>query len=167
MLLKDFIPNVNKSYGKIFFSGVSFESFKVRKNDIFFAIKGNKLDGNDYIDEAIKKGAKVIVSENRFTKKKSNTVFLHSQNPRKLLSQVCYKILDKKKPKKLVAVTGTNGKSSIADFYYQILSFNLKKAASIGTIGIRFRNKKKFLTNTTLDSIKLSSILEDLKKKKN
>jgi murE/murF fusion protein len=166
MLLKDFIPNLNKSYGKIFFSGVSFESFKVRKNNIFFAIKGNKLDGNDYIDEAIKKGAKVIVSENRLTKKKSNIVFLHSKNPRKLLSQVCYKILDKKKPKKLVAVTGTNGKSSIADFYYQILSFNFKKAASIGTIGIRFRNKKKFLTNTTLDSIKLSSILKDLKSKK-
>ena len=47
------------------------------------------------------------------------------------------------KVKKLVAVTGTNGKSSIADFYYQILNLNSKKVASIGTIGIRHKGKKK------------------------
>ena len=66
----------------------------------------------------------------------------------------------------MVAVTGTNGKSSIADFYYQILNLNHKKVASIGTIGIKYKDKKKTLTNTTLDPIKLSSILRDLKKKK-
>ena len=64
-----------------------------------------------------------------------------------------YKLI-KKKPKNFVAVTGTNGKSSIADFYYQILNLN-KKAASIGTIGFQF-NKKKFVAkNTTLDPIQL------------
>mgnify|MGYP001355274531 FL=1 len=70
MLLKDYIPNVNKSYSKTFFSGVSFDSSKVRKNDIFFAIKGNRFDGNDHIDEAIKRGAKIIVSEKKLTKRK-------------------------------------------------------------------------------------------------
>ncbi len=166
MLLKDYIPNLNKAYEKIFFSGISFESSKVRKNNIFFAIRGNKLDGNNFVDEAIKKGANIIVSENKLSKKKSNIVFLYSKNPRKLLSQICYKIYNKK-PKNLVAVTGTNGKSSIADFYYQILNLNFKKVASIGTIGIKYKDKKKFLTNTTLDPIQLSSILEYLKKKKN
>ena len=165
MLLKDYIPNVSKSYSKIFFSGISFNSSKVKKNNIFFAIKGNKLNGNRFIDDAIKKGAKVIVSENKITKKKNNIVFLNSSNVRKLLSQVSYKILNKKL-KKLVAVTGTNGKSSIADFYYQILNLNFKKVASIGTIGIRHKNKKKLITNTTLDPIQLSSILKYLKKRK-
>tara|TARA_Y100001970_G_scaffold225489_1_gene278432 strand:+ start:248 stop:3100 length:2853 start_codon:yes stop_codon:yes gene_type:complete len=165
MLLKDYIPNLSKSYDKIFFSGVSFESFRVRKNNIFFAIKGSKFDGNNYIDEAIKKGANIIVSENKLLRKKSNIVFLYSKNPRKLLSQICYKILTKK-PKKMIAVTGTNGKSSIADFYYQILNLNFKKVASIGTIGVKYKEKKKFLKNTTLDPLKLSSILEYLKKKK-
>ena len=166
MLLKDYIPNVNKSYSKTFFSGVSFDSSKVRKNDIFFAIKGNRFDGNDYIDEAIKRGAKIIVSEKKLTKRKSNIIFLYFSNTRKLLSQISYKILSKK-PKKIVAVTGTNGKSSIADFYYQILNLNSKKVASIGTIGIRYRNKRKILSNTTLDPIQLGSILHDLIKKKN
>ena len=165
MLLKDYIPNLNKSYGNIFFSGVSFNSSKVKKNNIFFAIKGNKFDGNDYIHDAIKKGAKVIISEKKFTKKKPNIIFIYSSNVRKLLSQISYKIY-KNKPTKLVAVTGTNGKSSISDFYYQILNLNLKKVASIGTIGIKYQNKNKSLTNTTLDPIQLGLILNNLKKKK-
>jgi MurE/MurF fusion protein len=165
MLLKDYIPKLNKKYSRIFFSGISSDSSKVRKNDIFFAIKGNKVDGNKYISVAIKKGAKIIISNNKKIKKKEKIVFLHSSNVRKILAEVSYKILDKK-PKKLVAVTGTNGKSSVADFYYQILNLNSKRVASIGTIGIRYNGKKKFLANTTLDPVQLSSILKVLKKKK-
>ena len=65
MQLKDYIPKVNKKHGKILFSGISSDSSKVKKNDIFFAIKGNKYDGNNYIDTAIRKGAKIIVSEKK------------------------------------------------------------------------------------------------------
>ena len=165
MLLKDYIPNVDKKFRDISFSGISFDSFQVKKNDIFFAIKGNNLDGNDYIEDAIKKGAKIVISEKKLLKKKSGIVFLFSSNIRKLLAEVSYKIL-KKKPKKLVAVTGTNGKSSVSDFYYQILSLNLKKVASIGTIGIRYKGVKKSITNTTLDPIHLRLILSRLKRKK-
>ena len=165
MQLKDYIPYVNKRFREVSFSGLSFDSSKVKKNDIFFAIKGNKLDGNDYIDLAIKKGARIIITGKKKNKKKENAIFLYSSNVRKLLAEVSYKILDKK-PKKLVAVTGTNGKSSIADFYYQILNLNSKKVASIGTLGIRYKGKKRTLTNTTLDPIQLSFILQDLRKKK-
>ena len=117
MQLKDYIPKLDKKYNKIFFSGISFDSSKVKKNDIFFAIKGNKFDGANYISTAIKKGAKIIISEKKLKLKKRNVIFLYSSNVRKLLAEVSYKILDKR-PKKIIAVTGTNGKSSIADFYY-------------------------------------------------
>ena len=70
MQLKNYISNLNKKHGKIFFSGISFDSSKIRKNNIFFAIKGNKFDGNNYIDTAIKKGAKVIVTGKRINNKK-------------------------------------------------------------------------------------------------
>ena len=119
MQLKDYIPNIDKRYGETFFSGISFDSSKVKKDNIFFAIKGNKLDGNNYINLAIKKGAKIIVSEKKI-KKRNNIIFLHSSNVRKLLAEISFKTL-KKKPKKIVAVTGTNGKSSVVDFYYQLL----------------------------------------------
>ena len=164
MQLKDYIPNIHKKYSKIFFSGISFDSSKVKKNSIFFAIKGDKFDGNDFIDIAIKKGAKIIVSEKKINNKK-NIIFLHSLNVRKLLAEVSYKILNQK-PKKIVAVTGTNGKSSIADFYYQILDLNSKKVASIGTLGVKYKGIKKDLTNTTLNPIQLSFILNNLKKEK-
>ncbi len=165
MQLKDYIPKIDKKIGETFFSGVSFNSSKVKKNNIFFAIRGEKFDGNDYINKAIKNGAKVIISENKKLKKKENIIFLYSPNIRKLLANISYKILGKK-PKQMVAVTGTNGKSSIADFYYQILNFNLKKVASIGTLGIKYMGKKKSLINTTLEPIQLSSILKDIRKKK-
>ena len=61
MLLKDYIPNIKKIYGDVFFSGVSSNSVKIKRNNIFFAIKGNKFNGNNYIDAAIKKGVKIIL----------------------------------------------------------------------------------------------------------
>ena len=142
MLLKDYIPNINKKLSKVNFSGIAFDSSKVKKDNIFFAIKGEKFDGINFVEDAIKKGAKIIISEKKLVKKRKNIITLLSPNVRKLLAEISYKIL-KKKPKKLVAVTGTNGKSSIADFYYQILRLNSKKVASIGTVGLRFNDKKK------------------------
>ena len=62
MQLKDYFSKINKKHNKILFSGISFDSSKVRRNNIFFAIKGNKVDGNKFIDQAIKNGARVIVS---------------------------------------------------------------------------------------------------------
>ena len=62
--------------------------------------------------------------------------------------------------KKLIAVTGTNGKSSISDFYYQILKLNKIKVASIGTLG-RYNNSFKDTPNTTIDPIKLSYFLKN------
>ena len=165
MYLKDYVFNINKNLGKKFFSGICFNSSLVKKDSIFFAIKGNSFDGNNYIKDAIKKGARIIFTEKEIKDKKNNITYIKSPNVRKLLSEISYKILNKKF-KKLVAVTGTNGKSSVADFYYQILNFNFKKVASIGTIGVKIKDKKKSLNNTTLDPIQLSGILKNLKNKK-
>ena len=152
MHLKDYISNVDKKYSKIFFSGISFNTSKIKKDNIFFAIKGNNLDGNDYIEDAIRKGAKVIISEKKIIKKRKNIVYLQYSNIRKLLAEISYKILHKK-PKKLIAVTGTNGKSSVADFYYQILNLSNKKVASIGTLGIKSKKYKKVASQIHMQKI--------------
>ena len=162
MLLKDYIPNVNKKFRNFFFSGISFDSSKVKKNNIFFAIKGIKFDGNNFIPKAIKKGSKIIISEKKIKEFKNGILFIHTKNIRKLLAEVSYKIY-KNKPKNLIAVTGTNGKSSIANFYYQILKLNKKKVASIGTLGVKSNILNLNLSNTTIDPIQLGQILTKLK----
>ena len=162
MLLKDYIPNVNKKFRNFFFSGISFDSTKVKKNNIFFAIKGTRSDGNNFIPKAIKKGSKVIISEKKIKEFKNGILFIHTKNIRKLLAEVSYKIY-KNKPKNLIAVTGTNGKSSIANFYYQILKLNKKRVASIGTLGVKSNILNLNLSNTTIDPIQLGQILTKLK----
>ena len=165
MLIGNYFKKINSKYKKHYFTGLSFNSLKCKKNNIFFAIKGNEVDGNKFIDYAIKKGAKTIVSNQKFEGIKKNILYIKSTNIRKLLSEVAYSIC-KNKPKNLIAVTGTNGKSSIANFYLQILNLNKKKAASIGTLGINAKNYKKNVSKTTLDPIELCVHLEKIKKQK-
>ncbi|MDB4066138.1 UDP-N-acetylmuramoyl-L-alanyl-D-glutamate--2,6-diaminopimelate ligase [Candidatus Pelagibacter sp.] len=163
MFLGDYFHNIQSTYKKFFFSGISFDSSEIKKNNIFFAIKGNKIDGNNFISSAISNGAKIVVTEKKFSGLKNGILFIHSNNIRKLLAEISFKI-NNKIPSNIIAVTGTNGKSSIADFYYQILDLNNKKVASIGTLGIKSKKYKKNLSNTTIDPIQLSIILNKLKK---
>ena len=165
MLIGDYFKKINSKNKRHYFSGLSFNSLKCKKNNIFFAIKGNEIDGNRFIDKAIENGAKTIISNQKFEGVKKNVLFIRSTNVRKSLSEIAYCIY-KNKPKNLIAVTGTNGKSSIVDFYLQILRLNKKKAASIGTLGVNTGNYKKNVSNTTLDPIELSINLKKIKKKK-
>ncbi len=164
MLIGNYFKNINLKFKDHFFSGLSFNSSKCKKNMIFFAIKGNNFDGNKFIKHAIKNGARTIVSNAKYEGKKDDVLFIKSLNVRKLLAETSFKIY-KKKPKNLIAVTGTNGKSSVVNFYLQILQLNKKKVASIGTLGIHTASKKTEVQNTTLDPLQLSKQLTKLKKK--
>jgi len=161
MLLGDYFQNIKNNYKNFFFSNISFNTKNIKKNYIFFAIKGNKIDGNNFISKAIKKGSKIIVTENKVREFQNGILFIHTKNIRKLLAEISFKIYNKR-PKNLIAVTGTNGKSSVADFYYQILKLNNKKVASIGTLGVKSKNINLDLSNTTVDSIQLGQILKKL-----
>ncbi len=163
MLLGKVFKNINQKYKYIQFKNIRFNSKDCRSNDIFFAIIGNNLNGNNYINNAISNGAKVIVSNLKFEGFNQNKIlFIHNKNPRKLLSEVASRFY-KLKPKNIIAVTGTNGKTSIANFYYQILTLNNKKVATIGTLGILSKKLNLKTDNTTVDPIKIHKILKKLK----
>ncbi|MDC2997851.1 UDP-N-acetylmuramoyl-L-alanyl-D-glutamate--2,6-diaminopimelate ligase [Candidatus Pelagibacter sp.] len=165
MLLGNYFTNIDNSKKKIFFSGISFNSKDIKKDNIFFAIKGNNFDGNKFISIAIKKGSKIIISEKRITNPQKDVLFIHTKNIRKLLSEIAFKIY-KNKPNNLIAVTGTNGKSSVSDFYFQLLKLNKIKVASIGTLGVKSKNIRRNLKNTTIDPIRMGQILSKLKSQK-
>ena len=163
MIIGNLIKGIKLKHRNHYFSGICFNSSKCNKDNIFFAIKGIKIDGNKFINHAIQKGAKTIISNQKFQGIKKDILFIKSSNVRKSLSEFAYTIY-KDKPKNIIAVTGTNGKSSVADFYFQILRLNKKKVASIGTLGIKTQNYTQKVLNTTIDPITLSVILNKLKR---
>ena len=166
MLLGKVLINIKKKYKKIYFKDIKFNSKTCKLNDIFFAINGNHSKGNNYIDDAINNGAKIIISNLKFEGfDKKRVLFINHKNPRKLLSEVSSRYY-KLKPKNIIAVTGTNGKTSVANFYEQILSISNKKVASIGTLGVFSKKLKLKTNNTTLDPVSIHRILYKLKKLK-
>ena len=165
MIIGNFIKGIELKYRNYYFSGICFNSADCKKDNIFFAIKGVKVNGNKFINHAIQNGSKIIISNQKFKGIKKNILFIRSSNVRKSLAEFACAIY-KDKPKNMIAVTGTNGKSSVADFYFQILNLNKKKVASIGTLGIKTQNYIKKVSNTTIDPITLSVILKKLKKER-
>ena len=163
MIIGNFFKQVKSKHKKHKFSDLCFNSSKCKEGDIFFAIKGITIDGTKFINQAIENGARTVISSQEFERLKKDVLYVKSSNVRKSLSNVAYAVY-KNKPKNIIAVTGTNGKSSIVDFYFQILKMNKIKVASIGTLGIKKGSNIKKVINTTIDPIKLSKVLNQLKK---
>ena len=165
MLLKNLINNLPEEKKKITITGLSSNSKEVSKGNIFFAIKGNNNNGENYIKEAIHRGASVIVCSKDCKYKNKKILIIKKKDIRNFISEVSSKFY-KLKPRNIIAVTGTNGKTSVADLFYQILSLNNVSAASIGTLGIKYKNKIFKTGLTSPDTISIHKYLQILKKNK-
>jgi UDP-N-acetylmuramoyl-L-alanyl-D-glutamate--2,6-diaminopimelate ligase len=115
-------------------TGITADSRQVKSGNVFVAIKGTTLDGHDFIDDAIKGGAVAVVAEKLHDNDTIPTIV--RDNPRLELSMMAARIAGRQ-PGEIVAITGTNGKTSVADFLRQIWNHIGWRSASIGTLGIR------------------------------
>ncbi len=161
MLLKNLISDLKPNFASIRINGISFDSRKINKGDLFISIKGEKFNGNKYISEAISKGARVII-HSQAIKKNNKIPHIKVKDPREFLARLCSKYY-KNKPKNIVAVTGTNGKTSISDFFHQIFTLQKKKVGFIGTLGSKRNKLLKKGSLTTLDSLSLNKNLQEMK----
>ena len=161
MLLKKLIENCPPELSNIKVKGLSSDTRKLKKGDLFFALKGSENNGNKFISEAFKKGACAVVSSNKIN---SITKIIKVNNIRDCLGKACSKFY-LNKPKNIIAVTGTNGKSSVADFFHQLFTLNGLPVATIGTLGVKTKSIKKN-SLTSPDVISLHKELYNLKKKK-
>ena len=94
---------------------IEFDSRKVSNNDVFVAIKGTLSDGHQFIDKAISLGASVIVCEVLPTTLSDNCTYVKVQNSNQALAFLSANYYDNPSEKlKLVGITGTNGKTTIA-----------------------------------------------------
>ena len=160
--LKEKFKNIEDHFKEIEINGISNNSKNIKKKFIFFAFTGNKTNGNLYINEARKNGATIVISQEE---KGKDVIKLTNNDYFKIYSHLCSSFYNKK-PKNIIAVTGTNGKTSVTDFCRQIWSFYGLKSASIGTLGIRDTSEQyyhKIRNNlTTLDSSELNKQLSKL-----
>ena len=163
MLLKKIIKNLSPDIQNIKIEGLSLDSRQIKKNYIFFAVKGKKFNGERYISDAISKGAKVIICSQKCKIKVKKIPIIRVENLSKIIVQICKKFYNNK-PNNIIAVTGTNGKSSVAEFYHQILTMHKIPVASIGTLGIKIKNKIKKTNLTTLDIVSFHRELSEIKK---
>ena len=165
MLLKNLIKKSPKSLESLKIKGLALNSKDVKKGFIFFAIRGNNTNGENYINQAIRNGAVLIICQKncKFIDNKVNII--KTNEIRKLISKITAKFY-KLKPKNIFVVTGTNGKTSVADFFYQILTLSNIPVASIGTLGIRFNSNSIKTKLTTPDIITLHKNLAKIKKNK-
>ena len=163
MLLKKIIKNLPLEFININIKGLSLDSRQIKKNYLFFAINGTDSSGEKYILNAIAKGAKAVVCSLKCKIKNNKIPIIKVKNVSETLTFAC-RAFYFEKPNNIIAVTGTNGKSSVAEFYHQILTMQKIPVASIGTLGIKTKNKIKKTTLTSLDIISLHRELSEIKK---
>ena len=140
-------------------SGLTCDSREVKPNYIFAALPGTVTDGRKYIEGAIEKGAGAILSTSGLD---LPIPYLASDNPRLDYAKMAAKFYAGQ-PKTLVAMTGTNGKSSTVEFLRQIWAFSGKQAACFGTLGVQAPRGYRPLTHTTPDAVALHQTLSGLK----
>jgi UDP-N-acetylmuramyl tripeptide synthase len=86
MLLKKYLEKLDRSYSKHKFRKVSCNSKKIKNGDVFFAINGHTNNGNLFINDAIKNGAKTIISDNNFSGYKKECSVYKKQKSQKVTS---------------------------------------------------------------------------------
>ena len=165
MLLGNLLKSIDRKYKKIPIKGISFDSRKVKKNYVFFSIKGKENLEIKFIKQAISRKASAIIVDKKINYSNFVIPKILVNDVRKSLSEASSNFY-KKKPKNIIAVTGTNGKSSVANFFTQILNENNFSSASIGTLGIFSKKYKKKTNLTTMNPVHLHKTLKILSNKK-
>ena len=167
MKIKDILTNCNllEIVGEkdVDVTDIAFDSRKVAQGTLFFAVKGTQVDGHDYIDGAIEKGASVIVCEKLPRKKAENVTYVKVDNSAYVLGVGASNFFGNPSEKlKLVGVTGTNGKTTIATLLYRLFTEAGYPCGLLSTIENIIKRDVVPSTHTTPDPIELNTLLQEM-----
>jgi UDP-N-acetylmuramoyl-L-alanyl-D-glutamate--2,6-diaminopimelate ligase len=141
--------------------GLSADSRSVTKDMVFFAVPGTRRDGLSYVSQAVERGAVAIIAEADPHVPIGGAAFIKTENVRSALALAAAR-MHPRQPETIVAVTGTSGKTSVADFTRQIWMALGKEAASIGTLGVVTASGPASGSLTTPDPVTLHKTLDEL-----
>jgi len=142
-------------------TGVTADSRKVKKGDLFVAVPGTSADGSQFIAQAFAAGATAALAENPPAGLPGDAPFVKVPNARLALARAAAKIFPRQ-PGTIAAITGTSGKTSVAAFTRQIWSRLGHAAASIGTVGVVSPKGEVYGSLTTPDPVALHATLDAL-----
>ncbi len=144
-------------------SGLALDSRKVSSGYLFAAIKGTHQDGHDYIDSAIDHGASVILCEDVPAARVRDIYYWQVEDSRQALAKICRSYYDDPSRKlKLIGVTGTNGKTTIASSLYRVFSSLGHEAALLSTIQNLWKGQGESASLTTPDIVSLHELLSQM-----
>ncbi len=130
-------------------SGLTQDSRKVQPGFLFAAFKGQESDGRDYINQAIDNGASVILTHaDSAVNVPEGVALILDENPRAIFAGAL-KAFYKNQPERIVAVTGTNGKTSVAYFVHTLWQAMGLNSASLGTLGVQGSGNKAMASGMT------------------
>jgi len=145
-------------------TGLTSDSRKVKPGNIFVAIEGNQFDGTDFISEAIDSGAVAIIVKEGFNYDAENVEIITESNVRRLFARISSNFF-KYQPRNIVAITGTNGKTSVGYFCHQIWETLGCESAFLGTLGLISKSHNEKASLTTPDPVSLHKTLDLLSRK--
>lgn len=153
---------VSENNATLDISGLTADSREVQPGFLFAALAGVQFDGAKFIPDALKRGAAAILISNDAEIDETWALpVLRCDNPRSQLAHMASRFYPRQ-PATIVAVTGTNGKTSVAAFVRQIWSGLGLKSASLGTIGLVTPNHTLTLQHTTPEPVSLHRMLADV-----
>jgi len=166
-LLKDILykVSVNAVYGdtNVKVAQVDFDSRKVVKDSLFVAQIGNSVDGHLYIDKAISLGATTIICEKLPIRLEANITFIQVEDSSKTLAIIASNFYDNPSSKlKLIGVTGTNGKTTVASLLYQLFKKSGYKTGLLSTVQILVDTTVFKATHTTPNSVTINYYLHQM-----
>tara|TARA_R110002124_G_scaffold50935_4_gene147667 strand:- start:346 stop:1809 length:1464 start_codon:yes stop_codon:yes gene_type:complete len=143
---------------------IEFDSRKIEKNDIFVAIRGSVSDGHEYIQKAIELGAVTIVCDTFPVNFEKEITYIQVKDTNKALAFMSANYFGNPSEKlKLVGITGTNGKTTIASLLYQLFKKAGFKVGLISTVKILVDDIEYKATHTTPDSITINHYLAEMR----
>jgi len=142
---------------------VQIDSRKIKPGSLFIAVKGVAVDGHQFIDKAVEAGAVGIVYEASFSAKKEGIAYVEVENSAAAAGFIAHNFFGQPSEKmKLVGVTGTNGKTTIATLLYKLFTSLGYKCGLLSTVENHIADRIVPATHTTPDVISLNALLKQM-----